>query len=168
MENLSAFAGLLNLIFADNLAFTPVSVDEFRLACGLSFIRKACPATSILARDPGGAIAGFLLVVPNWGPVVTQGADTDRVAVSAVDHAVHARLLARLGGTTGICKSGGVTPESRSRGLYGALLAETFERGDAHYDTWIGATVREGNRSGNVLAREGVTGRRYGLYARSL
>jgi hypothetical protein len=159
---------LTDAIFAQNLAFTFISYDNFVRGYGETVARRLCPRTSLLARGPHGDIAGFVLVYPDYAPLVAQGAGRQRVPPGAVSFAEHAALLERAGERTGIVRTIGVAPAHRGRGLSNALGAAVVASGAKYYDRWIAALIREDNVSRRFGDSQAHTTRRYALYATSL
>jgi GNAT superfamily N-acetyltransferase len=157
----------LDEIFADAFAYTPVPLTRFAATHGVGLARRLCPHTSVVAREPGGELAGFLLVFPHYGPLVVQGA-RGCVPASAISYEEHAPLLAACGERVGIVKTVAIAPAHRRRGLMDALVAATLERGRERYDRWIGALIRADNPSGRYGAVRERLERSYVLYAKPL
>jgi GNAT superfamily N-acetyltransferase len=158
----------VNEIFADAFAYTPVSFARFTATHGAGLARRLCPRASVVARAPGGELAGFLLVFPHYGPLVVQGSAPGRVAASALSYEEHAPLLAARGERVGIVKTVGIAPAHRRRGVMDALVVATLEAGWQHYDTWLGALIRSDNPSGRYGAARERMERAYSLFARPL
>ncbi|MGE0431549.1 MAG: hypothetical protein AB7K09_08895 [Planctomycetota bacterium] len=168
LSRLDELHGVVNAIFAENPGYRPINAAMFRSLCGASFIRKTCPVSSVLALDPSGAVAGFSLLNPHWGPLVVQGAGESRVPVGEIDHAVHFARLQSLGPVSAICKTLGVLPPFRHRGLMVALTAWMLDRGESLYDTWYGALIRSDNPSRKLGTRTDFAKRWYVLLGKSL
>jgi hypothetical protein len=159
---------LVNEIFADAFAYTPVSFARFSATHGAGLARRLCPHTSVVARAPGGELAGFLLVFPHYGPLAVQGAALRRVPASALSYEEHAPLLASAGERVGIVKTVGIVPAHRQRGLMDAMVVATLGAGSRRYDRWLGALIRSGNPSGRYGAARERMERGYSLYAKAL
>jgi GNAT superfamily N-acetyltransferase len=159
---------LTDAIFAANFAFTPLSYENFARGYAETVARRLCPRTSILAYGPGSDIAGFVLVYPDYGPLVVQGAGADRIPPSSLSFAEHAPALEQRGERTGIVRTIGVAPAHRGRGLSNALGAAVVASGSRHYDRWMGALIREDNPSRRYGDSQQHTTRRYGLYVASV
>jgi GNAT superfamily N-acetyltransferase len=159
---------LVDSMFARNFAFTPISYESFACGYGESVARRMCPRTSLVAHGPGGDIAGFVLVYPDYSPLVAQSAGSHRVAPSALSFVEHAPLLERRRPRTAIVRTIGVAPQHRGRGLSRALGAAVVASGVAHYDRWIGALIRDDNPSRRFGDTQAHTLRRYALYVADL
>jgi hypothetical protein len=155
-------------MFAQNFAFTPVSLESFARGYGEAVARRLCPRTSLIARGPGGDIAGFVLVYPDYAALANQAAGSERVTPSALTFDEHAPVLEKRGVRTGIVRTIAVAPAHRGRGLSHALGAAVVASGSAHYDRWIGALIREDNISRRFGDTQQHTIRRYALYAADL
>lgn len=155
-------------IFGANLAYTPVSFEAFAAGYGATVARRLCPRTSLVARAPDGALAGFLLVYPHYGPLLVRGAPGGRVPVGALSYDEHAPALERLGERTAVAKTVGVVAAHQGRGLMSALGVTALERGRAHYDRWLAALIRADNPSRRFGAAHMRAERTYALYARPL
>ena len=155
-------------IFGDAFAYTPVPFAQFAAGYGAPVARRLCPHTSLVARDADGALAGFLLAFPDYGPLVVQGSRLGRVPPSALRYDEHAPLLAGAGERTGIVKTLGVARAHRRRGLMDALVVSAVERGRARYDRWIGALIRDDNPSRRFGLEQLDGERAYALYGKPL
>jgi GNAT superfamily N-acetyltransferase len=155
---------LTDAIFAQNFAFTHVSYESFAKGYGESVARRLCPRTSRLAYGPGGDLAGFALVYPDYAPLANQSEGARRVPASELSFAEHALELERRGERTGIVRTIGVAPAHRGRGLSHALGAAVVSAGSAHYDRWMAALIREDNVSRRFGDTQPTVVRRYGLY----
>lgn len=155
-------------IFGANFAYTPVPYAAFAAAYGAPVARRLCPRTSVVAWAPDGALAGFALVYPHYGPLLAQGAAGGPVPEAALSFAEHAPRLERLGARTAVAKTVGVAPAHRRRGVMDALGATVLERGRPHYDRWAAALVRDDNPSRRFGARHADAERTYALYAKPL
>lgn len=168
MDSLPDLHQLIDHIFGSNFAYSSLSYEAFTQKCGESFIRRACPHTSVLARGPEGDVAGFFLVYPHYGPLVVQGAGSARVPASTLSYDEHAAWLGRQDWRGCVAKTVGVAPAHRSKGVMGGLTVAIFDRGDGRYEHWFGAMIRRGNFSRNY-AEGNITGERwYGLYRKRL
>ena len=159
---------LADSMFARNFAFTPISYESFARGYGESVARRMCPRTSLVAHGPRGDIAGFVLVYPDYSPLVAQSAGSERIAASALSFAEHAPLLEQRGQRTAIVRTIAVAPVHRGRGLSHALGAAVVASGAAHYDRWIGALIRDDNPSRRFGDTQAHTLRRYALYVTDL
>jgi hypothetical protein len=155
-------------IFSDAFAYTPVSFDQFAAGYGAPVARRLCARTSLLARGPEGDLAGFLLVYPNYGPLVVQGAAQGRVPLSDLSWEKHDAALVARGEGLAIAKTVGVSPKHRNRGLMDALGAAAIDRGEGRYDRWAGAMIRADNPSRRFGAAHMEVERTYALYHQPL
>jgi ribosomal protein S18 acetylase RimI-like enzyme len=153
-------------IFGDNFAYLPVPYESFAASYGESVARRLCPHSSLVAFDRDGALAGFLLAYPHYGPLVAQGGA--RIPLRDLSFEEHAPLLAREGHRTGVVKTVGVATAHRRRGLMSGLLVTAVERGRGRYDRWFGALVRSDNYSRRFGLAQVDAERRYALYGKNL
>lgn len=168
MSHLREIHVLVDDIFGDNFAYTPLSFEAFRAAAGEALVRKACPLASVIAWGPEGDIAGILLSYPHYGPLVTQGAGAERVPLSALSYAEHMPRLRALGPVDGLMKTVGTHPTHRRRGIQTALGAAALEASGDTYARWIAPLIRHGNPSGKVSEPFAQHKRYYGLYSKPL
>lgn len=167
-ENLRELKQLADAIFADNFAFSPESFDTFARGYGDAVARRLCPRTSLLARGPDGDIVGFVLIYPEYGPLVVQGAGAARLATTELSFTDHWPVLERIGERTAVVRTIGVHPAHRARGVMDALMAEAVARGVQYYDRWIGALIDESNWSRRFGASQTDYKRSYALFAKPL
>lgn len=167
-ELLPELKPLVDAIFADNFAYTPVSYASFARGYADAVARRLCPRTSLLAHGPDGDIAGFVLVYPDYGPLAVQGAGEEQVPACALTFEEHAPVLEHLGERTGIVRTIGVAPEHRGRGVSNMLGATVLAGGASYYDRWIAALIRDDNLSRLFGDSQPHTTRRYGLFVCSL
>lgn len=164
LERLDDFYDLVDQIFGQNFAYTPIDRAAFRAAFGPGFASKLCPHASVIATSHDGRIAGFFLAVPDYAPVVRQGALAQRR-----DDFLFARDFAQLPRPRAIlAKTLGVHPDFRGLGLSTVLTLELTRRAQAHYDTLIGALIREDNHSMRFPTRHIGAMRSYSLYEKAL
>ena len=165
MESLPQLYQLVDQIFADNFAYTPLDYAAFAASCGAPFAERFCPHASVIAHSTDGDIAGFFLAFPDYGPLLIQG-NGSRINADDIDYRQHQPLLPtpRLL----LAKTGGVHPQWRSHGLFTALSCELTLRAGQHYQQIAGALVRDDNRSMQFAARHGSDARHYGLFCRAL
>jgi len=168
MDSLRELHGIIDAMFGRNFAYSPLTWETFEAKCGLSFIRRACPHSSVISFGPEGDIAGFFLVYPHYGPLVVQAAGADRVESSDLDFATHAPLLAQQEWTGAIAKTTGVAPKHRRKGVMEALGVGLIDRGGDLYDNWFGAMIRKGNPSGRFADAYSAGERWYGLFRKRL
>ncbi len=168
MENLREIHTLVDEIFGDNFAYTPLSFEVFGQAAGASLLAKACPRASVLAWGPEGDIAGLLLCYPDYGPIAAQGAGNARVPVGALRYDEHMPQLLARGGVDGLMKTVGTHPAHRRRGIQTALGSAALESAGDIYPRWIAPLIREGNPSGNPSRPFAQTIRYYGLFSTAI
>lgn len=163
LRRLPELHGLIDEMFGDNFAYTPLSLEDFSKACGPDFIRKADPQYSTMCLAPDGALVGFFLVVPHYGALLRMGAGDERVSAGELTFATHAPLLGP--NPAAVLKTVGVHPAHRRRGLMDAMVLSVMLRGQDRYRQWVGALIRDDNPSGRF--GQGTEARRYGLYRAS-
>ncbi len=168
LASLPELHGIIDAIFGNNFAYSPLSFEAFAAKCGEGFIRRACPHASVLALGPEGDIAGFFLVYPHYGPLVTQGAGEGRVLAAALDYETHASTLRSHSWRGAVAKTVGVSPAHRRKGVMEALTVELFERGEDLYNQWFGAMIRADNPSRRYADGSTSGERWYGLYRKTL
>ncbi|NNM52251.1 MAG: hypothetical protein HKM02_08505 [Pseudomonadales bacterium] len=152
--------------FADNFAYTPLSLKAFRNHCGHPFADRFCPLTSLRAETSDGAIAGFFLAYPDYSPLLRVHG-TRPISLSALHYDRHRselphprRLLAR---------TAAVHPDYRDMGLFTAMSCELTLRAQGHYEQIAAALVREDNASAHFAQRHGTTRmHHYALYCGNL
>lgn len=168
IERLREVHGIVDAIFGENFAYSPLSYEAFAAKCGENFVRRTDPEVSTACYSPDGSLAGFFLVYPHYGPIVRQGAGSDRVPVTALNFAEHHPQLVDRPWRAAIAKTVGVDPTHRGKGVMAALTAGMFQRGADRYEHWYGAMIRRGNASRN-FATGNTTGERwYGLFKKPL
>ncbi len=166
LENLDELYGFVDQVFGGNFAYTPLTLAEFRDACGEAFARRFCPLSSVLARAHDGRIAGFFLVYPDYAPLLRQG-EPERIAYADITYRDHAERLPRP--RLALAKTGGVHPDFRALGLFTAMSCELSLRAQGLYEELAGTLVREDNNSRQFALRHGRSRQhRYGLYQGAL
>ena len=168
MGHLGEFHDLVASIFGDNFAYTPVPFPAFAEMCGPDFIRRADPDASVIARAPGGSLAGFFLCFPHYGPLVVAGAGRKRVPVADLDFATHFPALQAGGRPHVLGKTIGVHPEHRRRNVFPAMWAWAMGRGLGRYDRAYPALSRLDNPTQRMGSNLDTSERRYVLYRRGL
>jgi len=160
---------MVDAIFGENFAYTPLGYDAFARLMGPTLLRRICPRTSVMAFAPSGEAVGFALIYPHWGPLIVQGrADGPPIAPRDLDYVTHAPLLAGQRPRSMISKTFGVHPAYRQKRLFSVLALLCFERSIGHYDFHYAALMRDDNHSRRLFESTGVRERRYGLYAKPL
>ncbi|MCP4663498.1 MAG: hypothetical protein GY856_49565 [bacterium] len=195
MDNLRIFHSLVDRTFAKSFAYTPLSIAAFAFAAGRSLLAKACPETSIVIYAPDGTLAGFLLAVPHYGPLVVAGAGAGRVEAGELSYHRHLPLLARRGNPPFVplrgnppfvplrgnppfvplrgkpavlVKTIGVAPDHRRQKLMPALAAEAFLRAGNRWSRWWNVLMREENPSRRPGEDVASSRRWYTLYRKVL
>ena len=165
MDSLPQLYQLIEQIFGDNFAYTPIDYQSFVSNCGLPFAERFCPHSSVIASTASGDIAGFFLAFPDYGPLLVQGCE-QRLQADQIRYSQHQQLLPtpRLL----LAKTGGVHPQWRQHGLFTALSCELTLRAGDHYQQIAGALVRDDNQSMQFAARHGSEARHYGLFCYDL
>ncbi|MGW7531292.1 hypothetical protein [Amycolatopsis sp. NPDC054798] len=164
--------GLLTLVnesFSDSLAFVPHDTDSFQAS-----IDNQLPVidrhASSFCLDKNGNVAGYLIVMPDYGPVLTQGSGESRVAASSLTYDAAMPVLARKREARLVIKTAVVSPRYRERGILQAMAYPALAGPDsARYTKGaIAALMREGNHSRKVLHPFREAEREYGLFRISL
>ena len=168
MANLEQLHPLVDVMFRENFAYTPLSFAEFAAACGEPFAKKFCPQRSLICYGPEGDIAGFMLLYPHYGPLVVQAAGETRMRPAQISYMRHAEQLPGEGFDDGIYKTVGVAPEHRRLGVMEAMTGALLELCLTRVKRWIGAMMRDDNPSVRVGGRFASEERRYGLYRKVL
>jgi GNAT superfamily N-acetyltransferase len=159
---------LADAIFAENFAFAPETLVTFVRGYAEGVAKRLCPRTSLLARGPDGDIVGFVLIYPQYAPLVAQSAGASRIDAAELSFEEHWPALERAGELTAIVRTIGVHPAHRARGVMDALMSEAVARGTRYYDRWIGALIDESNWSRRFGASQTDHERSYALYAKEL
>lgn len=163
LKNLDVLYPLVDLIFRQNFAYSPISEEAFQKACGDNFAKKLDPETSVLIRDAEGDIAGFFIVYPDYGELVNQSGHG--IAVDEVNYQQHYSQL--IAPRLGLAKTGGVHPKHRSAGLFTLMSMQVTLWARDRYERIAGAMVREDNHS-LKYAKHGDIQRNYALFQRAL
>jgi hypothetical protein len=121
-----------------------------------------------MAIAPNGDIAGFLMTMPHYGPLVTQAAGSDRVPVRSLSFSRHTPMLRDRPPVQGIVKTIGIHPNHRGIGLMDALLVAMLDRAEGFYESWLGALIRADNLSRRFGAPVTAAERRYLLFAKEV
>lgn len=144
LDNLDELYPLVDVIFRQNFAYTPIDRQQFGSMCGETFARRFCPRSSVLATTTDGAIAGFFLCFPDYGPLLRQAAGV-RVDAAELNYADHYPLLPKP--RLGLAKTGGVHPSYRQSGLFNWMGLQLVVNISHHYERLVGALMREDNPS---------------------
>lgn len=166
LDHLDEIYGFVDQVFGANFAYTAISREAFGEACGQAFADRFCPSSSVLARSQDGRIAGFFLVFPDYGPLLSQ-ATPNAVASKDLRYQSHFQALPQP--RRGLAKTAGVHPDFRSLGLFTAMSCELSLRAEGLYDELGAALVREDNNSRQFALRHGTAAQRhYGLFQKAL
>ena len=168
LARIGDFHALAHSIFRENFAYRPMSPEAFASLAGRPLLRKICAESSIVCFAPDGAVAGYALAYPHWGPLVVQAAGADRVALGDLDYARHIDALRRKPPVGAIGKTIGLHPDHRGRGLFQAMLLAGWDRSQSRYDLWYAALIREDNSSRRAFEFFQTAERWYGLYRKPL
>jgi hypothetical protein len=168
LDNMPQLHVLVDQTFALNFAYTPLPYDAFVRACGESFVKKACPHTSVMALGPHGDIAGFCINYPHYGPVITQSAGNERVAVGDLNFETHNPRLQEHRPRVVLVKTIATAPDHRKQGLMNAMATYGILKGQEHYDSFFAAMIRSDNPSRRYTKDAHQAERWYALYAKVL
>ena len=174
LDNLDKLYPLVDSIFSENFAYTPISWENFQLQCGEVFAKKMCPKTSMLVRDSDGEIAAFFITYPDYGSLVNQqghlqGANLSSSDISFEQHyplLQQPRLL--------LAKTAGIAHKYRAYGLFPLMIMRIASAAQAYYEYMAGAMGREDNPSLSVYHKLVAAGnkdfvaRNYALFTKSL
>jgi len=174
LENLEKLYPLVDSIFSENFAYTPISWDNFKVQCGENFAKKMCPKTSMLVRDNEGEIAAFFITYPDYGSLVNQqgllqGSNLNGSDISFEQHyplLQQPRLL--------LAKTTGIAHKYRAYGLFPLMIMKISSAAQAYYEHMAGAMGREDNPSLSIyhkLVAEGnrdFVPRNYALFTKAL
>lgn len=178
LENLEKLYPLVDSIFSENFAYTPISWENFQVQCGEKFAKKMCPNTSMLVRDNEGEIAAFFITYPDYGSLVNQqemeqGEDTpSSLSSSDISFDQHYPLLKapRLL----LAKTAGIAHKYRAYGLFPLMIMRIASAARGSYEHMAGAMGREDNPSLTVYHKLVADGnkdfvpRNYALFTKSL
>lgn len=171
LERLPELHAAADATFGHAFAYTPLSYEEFAVACGPAFVAKMCPHSSKIGVDADGALAGFQLTYADFGPVVVAGAGADRVPLSRLDHATgFPRLVAKLGEErpAAIPKTTGVLPGHRKGGVMALVGLEVWREIQQRYGSMVYAITAVDNPVQILTANLADGQRNYALYRRSI
>lgn len=187
LENLENLYPLVDSIFSENFAYTPISWENFQAQCGEKFAKKMCPKTSMLVRDSDGEIAAFFITYPDYGSLVNQqgieadlsldssnldGSSSSALNSSDISFDQHYSLLKapRLL----LAKTAGIAHKYRAYGLFPLMIMRIASAARGSYEHMAGAMGREDNPSLSIyhkLVEEGnkdFVPRNYALFTKSL
>lgn len=147
LDSLETLYPLVDAIFSQNFAYSPISWETFKVQCGKSFSKKLCPETSVLVRDSEGEIAGFFITYPDYSSLVNQSAVNviEPMSVSGINYEKHYQQLKspRLL----LAKTCGIAPKYRSSGLFPLMSMQLTLWAESLYEHISGAMIREDNAS---------------------
>ena len=171
MENLKQLYPLVDAIFQENFAYTKISWESFKLACGDRFAKKLCPKTSVIVWDKDRNIAGFFITYPDYSSLVNQSTD-DPESIQNVSYQKHysqlkqPRLL--------LAKTRGVAPKYRSYKLFPLMSMQLTLWAKGLYEHIASAMVRDDNvsmsfyKSLEAGGNQDFVTRRYRLFSKAL
>jgi hypothetical protein len=119
---------LANVVFAGNFGFTPLSRAEFAATFDARWTGRLDPDLSVVAVAPDGRVAGFSPYIPDYVPLLAQGAGAARVGLDDLEYERHAGALARLGKPAAVARAGGVAPAHQRLGVAGAMTSWVARR----------------------------------------
>ena len=160
--------GLVDRTFRHNFAYTPLPYAAFEKACGEAFVNKACPHSSVVALAPDDTIAGFSLIYPHYGPIITQSAGSARVRVGDLQFAEHAPRLKDATPRVGVAKTLATAPGHQAKGLMSAMGSLGVLENTGRYDAWFAAMIRSDNPSRRYTKERHSAERWYALYDKAL
>ena len=144
LDNLEKLYPLVDAIFKENFAYSPISWEGFQQACGERFAKKLCPNTSVIVWDKDREIAGFFITYPDYAPLVNQSAQKPE-SISKIDYQQHFQQLDSP--KLLLAKTCGVSPKYRSFKLFPLMSMQLSLWAKGHYDHIASAMVREDNVS---------------------
>jgi hypothetical protein len=148
LENLEQLYPLVDSIFSENFAYTPISWENFQSLCGESFAKKLCPHSSVIVRDVEGKIAGFFITYPDYGSLVNQQSIDDsgvKLTASEINYSDHYSLLKQP--RLLLAKTCGVAPKYRSAKLFPLMSMQLSLWAKGYYEHVSAAMVRDDNAS---------------------
>jgi len=174
LENLEKLYPLVDSIFSENFAYTPISWENFKAQCGESFAKKMCPKTSMLVRDNDGEIAAFFITYPDYGSLVNQGGQQEGELLNSIDISFdqHYPLLQQP--RLLLAKTTGIAHKYRAYGLFPLMIMKISSAAQTDYEHMAGAMGREDNPSLSIYYKLVADGnkdfvpRNYALYTKSL
>ena len=168
LDNADELYSFVDGIFSGNFAYTGIGREEFRNGFAAPLARMLCPRSSVMARSPGGEIAGFFITIPDYRELLRQGASA---AMTPLEIG-YDRHFPSLREPSVLLKTVGTSPQWRDRGLFTAMYYHAVKWALPHYRRCIAATIREDNYSMKVAQRffagTGEVRHEYGLFAKSL
>ena len=174
LDNLEKLYPLVDSIFSENFAYTPISWETFQLLCGENFAKKLCPNSSVIVRDNKGDIAGFFITYPDYGSLLNQQAINSGVHISAanISYSEHYRLLKKP--RLLLAKTCGVAPKYRSAKLFPLMSMQLSLWAQGYYEHISGAMIRDDNASMSFYKNLEKAGnkdfitRRYTLFTKAI
>ena len=170
MGNLRALHAVCDHVFGEQFAYTPLSYDEFAVACGERFIRRVEPDASVVMWAPDGTLAGFALNYPDWSPLLALDAGDARLRPDDIDHDEHLPLLRARPRMDWLGRTGGILPAHRGHGAMAAMGGVLFGRMvDAGvWNRSVFGVGIVGNGIDHILRGVDVTSRFFALYSKEL
>ncbi|MDX1694549.1 MAG: hypothetical protein R3208_12355 [Ketobacteraceae bacterium] len=165
LDRIEELYGLTLEIFEENFAYTPITLDDFRKACGESFAAKICQHSSVVAETRDGEIAGMMLCFPDYSALVRQGT-RQPIAPETVSFAKHFDSLPDP--RTLLLKTAGVSDRHRGKYLYTYLFNLCVLNALPYYDKALGCLYVIDNPSRKTADRMSQDLRHYALYSKEL
>lgn len=147
LKNLEELYPLVDSIFSENFAYTPISRESFYTLCGNNFAKKLCPNTSVIVRDMKGEIAGFFITYPDYGSLVNQKSinSVQHISADDINYEEHYPLLNKP--RLLLAKTCGVAPKYRSAKLFPLMSMQLSLWAKGAYEQISGAMIRDDNAS---------------------
>lgn len=126
--------------WTENYRYSRFTFEEFRTRYLAALARTLCPRSSSIAYGPKGDIACTWLLLPNWSPLLCQGAGDRRVLSSEIDYTRHFAELPTP--RTLIMKNCIVAKAHRGAELMWWVIAHGVARSYGDYATFVATTMQ--------------------------
>ena len=168
MNRLDDFYRLVDIAFSANMAYSKIQFECFARDYGATLANRFSPYSSVVAVDHNDDIAGFLILLPDYSPLLRQGA-RHLIAASDLNYEQHYPLLQN---PRFLAKTTGVHPRYRGKGLMQLMTYFTFNASANYCETIGGVLMREDNSTTRLnrllVPQHEAKTHGYGLFAKTL
>jgi len=162
MDNLEEIHKKSEIVFGGNFAFTPISIDLFKIKYGEFFSKLICPKTSIFVRKKDNSeIIGVLINFPNYNDL-----PIDQRNLSNLSYENYTRKIKK---PTLLMKTIGIVDGHSHMGfLVIRMLLEIAEDALAGYDEFIFCLMQKDNYPSKLGHEFKSSEKKYALYSKDL
>lgn len=163
-EHLDGFYSLIDSIFNQNFAYSPISKETFLENYGRAFAQKFSPMSSLFVTDDSGNVIGFCIGFPDFSPLCRPGA-VHPIPMGSISYDEHFKLLSD---PVLLIKTAGVDARFRKHGLLTAMAAKILAESKDIYHHAVMCLIKEGNYSAEFCKPVAAHVREYGLFSKHL